>query len=55
MPIDHAGFIMALGLNGHLSNLAMHNLFDYLIHIQEMPSVGILIGIAATKRGSSSS
>lgn len=42
---------MALGLNGHLKNLAQLNTFDYLTRCHEMTSVGLLLGIAATKRG----
>ena len=29
-PTQHAGFLMALGLNGHLSRLATVNLNEYL-------------------------
>jgi anaphase-promoting complex subunit 1 len=42
---------MALGLNGHLSNLAELNTYEYLIKCHEMTSVGLLLGVAATKRG----
>ncbi|XP_054263292.1 anaphase-promoting complex subunit 1 [Macrosteles quadrilineatus] len=48
---EHAGFLMALGLNGHLNNLAQFNTCDYLSRCHEMTSIGILLGIAATKRG----
>ena len=48
---EHAGFLMALGLNRHLDNLAELNQFDYLTKCHEMTSVGLLLGIAATKRG----
>ncbi|XP_075233032.1 anaphase promoting complex subunit 1 isoform X2 [Lycorma delicatula] len=49
---EHAGFLMALGLNGHLGNLAELNTFKYLTRCHEMTSVGLLLGIAANKRGS---
>lgn len=49
--IEHAGFLMALGLNGHLSNLQDTSIFHYLIKFHEMTSVGLLLGIAASKRG----
>ncbi|XP_071453561.1 anaphase-promoting complex subunit 1 [Hetaerina americana] len=49
--IEHAGFLMALGLNGHLSNLAVLNTYEYLSKVHEMTSVGVLLGIAAIKRG----
>jgi len=42
---------MALGLNGHLNNLAELNTYEYLIKCHEMTSVGLLLGVAATKRG----
>ncbi|XP_069677644.1 anaphase-promoting complex subunit 1 isoform X2 [Periplaneta americana] len=51
VPTEHAGFLMALGLNGHLSNLAEFNTYEYLIKCHEMTSVGLLLGVAATKRG----
>ncbi|KAG1696502.1 Anaphase-promoting complex subunit 1 [Nymphon striatum] len=50
-PIEHAGFLMALGLNGHLTNLAEWNIHDYLAKGHEPTSVGLLLGIAAAKRG----
>jgi hypothetical protein len=51
VPTEHAGFLMALGLNGHLTKLAEMNTYDYLIKCHEMTSVGLLLGVAATKRG----
>lgn len=42
--IEHGGFLMALGLNGHLKNLEVLNTFDYLVKFQEMVSVGVLLG-----------
>lgn len=50
---EHAGFLMALGLSGHLSCLAEPNACDYLSRSHEMTSIGILLGTAATKRGQS--
>lgn len=51
MLTEHAGFLMALGLNGHLNTLAVLNKFEYLVKCHEMTSVGLLLGIAASKRG----
>uniref|UniRef100_T1J8K9 Uncharacterized protein n=1 Tax=Strigamia maritima TaxID=126957 RepID=T1J8K9_STRMM len=51
MPMEHAGFLMSLGLNGHLNNLAIMNIHDYLCKGHEMTSVGLILGIAAAKRG----
>ncbi|CAG2230501.1 APC1 [Mytilus edulis] len=48
---EYAGFLMALGLNGHLVNLHMLNVHDYLSKGHEMTTVGLLLGMAAAKRG----
>uniref|UniRef100_A0A1A9WDA7 Uncharacterized protein n=1 Tax=Glossina brevipalpis TaxID=37001 RepID=A0A1A9WDA7_9MUSC len=48
---EHAGFLMALGLNGHLKTLTFMSIYDYLIKCDEMTSVGLLLGISATHRG----
>ncbi|KAL1461424.1 hypothetical protein WDU94_013324 [Cyamophila willieti] len=48
---EHAGFLMALGLNGHLSSIPELYIYEYLIRSQEMTSVGLLLGLAAAKRG----
>lgn len=50
---DHAGFLMALGLNGHLRSLSPMSIYDYLIKTDEITSVGLLLGIAAAYRGTS--
>ncbi|KAJ8981786.1 hypothetical protein NQ317_014802 [Molorchus minor] len=43
--MEHAGFLLALGLNGHLKNLALNSTFNYLEKLHEMTSVGILLGL----------
>ncbi|RDD40313.1 Anaphase-promoting complex subunit 1 [Trichoplax sp. H2] len=48
---EHAGFLMALGLSGHLSNLKATSIHDYLSMGHSMISIGLLLGIAAAKRG----
>lgn len=48
---EHAGFLMALGLNRHITNLATMNTYEYLCRSHEMISIAILIGLAAAKRG----
>ncbi|GFQ73525.1 anaphase-promoting complex subunit 1 [Trichonephila clavata] len=50
-PTEHAGFLMALGLNGHLSRLSTLSIHDYLCKGHELTSVGILLGVSAAKRG----
>lgn len=49
--ISHSGFLMALGLNGHLKNLTPYSLYEYLVECHEATSVGLLIGLSATHRG----
>lgn len=51
MLFEHAGFLMALGLNGHLKDMAFMDVYEYLVKCHEMTSVGLLLGIAATYRG----
>lgn len=48
---EHAGFLMALGLTGHLKILSSMSLYDYLVKCDEMTNVGILIGMSAAHRG----
>lgn len=48
---EHAGFLMALGLSGHLRMLSSMSLFDYLVKCDEMTNLGILIGLSAAHRG----
>ncbi|TMW48346.1 hypothetical protein DOY81_006572 [Sarcophaga bullata] len=48
---EHAGFLMALGLNNHLRTLSFMSIYEYLVKCDEMTSVGILLGISATHRG----
>ncbi|XP_012141180.1 anaphase promoting complex subunit 1 isoform X2 [Megachile rotundata] len=49
--IEHSGFLMALGLNGHLKNLAPLSMYEYLVECHEATSVGLLLGLSATHRG----
>ncbi|CAH0388207.1 unnamed protein product [Bemisia tabaci] len=48
---EHAGFLMALGLNGHLTNFEALTAYDYLFRCQEMTSVGVLLGLSASHIG----
>ncbi|KAK4336750.1 hypothetical protein RND71_043765 [Anisodus tanguticus] len=48
---QHAGFLLALGLNGYISQLSMMNIHDYLCMGNELTRVGVLLGLAAAKRG----
>lgn len=47
---EHAGFLLALGLNGHLSKLSTMNIHDYLCRGNELTRVAVLLGMAAAKR-----
>ncbi|XP_041352756.1 anaphase-promoting complex subunit 1-like [Gigantopelta aegis] len=48
---EYSGFLMALGLNGHLTKLTIFNVHDYLSKGHEMTTIGILLGLSAAKRG----
>ncbi|CAL1682145.1 unnamed protein product [Lasius platythorax] len=48
---EHSGFLMALGLNGHLKNLAPLSTYEYLADCYDVISVGLLLGLSATHRG----
>ena len=48
----HGGFLMALGLRGHLSALSMIDSCEYLTQGPVTTAVGILLGMSAEKRGS---
>ncbi|GAB4821235.1 hypothetical protein N2152v2_008281 [Parachlorella kessleri] len=47
----HAGLLMALGLTGHLSCLAATDLYRYLSQEHDATIIGVLLGMAAAKRG----
>ncbi|KAI2001706.1 Anaphase-promoting complex subunit 1 [Ophidiomyces ophidiicola] len=47
----HAGFLLALGLNGHLKCLAKWVAFKYLTPKHTMTSVGLLLGLSASYLG----
>lgn len=49
--VEHSGFLMALGLNGHLKNLEYLSTYEYLVKLHELLTVGLLIGLSATHRG----
>uniref|UniRef100_A0A6A7FY93 Anaphase-promoting complex subunit 1-like isoform X1 n=2 Tax=Hirondellea gigas TaxID=1518452 RepID=A0A6A7FY93_9CRUS len=49
--LEHAGFLMGLGLTGHLKNLNVVGLHEYLGRAHELTSVGLLLGLAAARRG----
>eukprot|EP00597_Dinobryon_sp_UTEXLB2267_P010954 CAMPEP_0170103926 /NCGR_PEP_ID=MMETSP0020_2-20130122/3807_1 /TAXON_ID=98059 /ORGANISM="Dinobryon sp., Strain UTEXLB2267" /LENGTH=1561 /DNA_ID=CAMNT_0010327631 /DNA_START=662 /DNA_END=5347 /DNA_ORIENTATION=+ len=48
----HAGFLLGLGLQGHLTALSVTDICDYLTQGHEPTTISILIGAAASKIGS---
>jgi len=51
----HAGFLLALGLNGHLKSIAKWLAFKYLTPKHSMTSIGLLLGLAASHIGTMNS
>jgi anaphase-promoting complex subunit 1 len=47
----HAGFLLALGLNGHLKSVAKWVAFKYLTPKHTMTSIGLLLGLAISYIG----
>jgi len=47
----HAGFLLALGLNGHLKGVAKWVAFKYLTPKHTMTTIGLLLGLAASYIG----
>lgn len=47
----HAGFLLGLGLNGHLRNIAKWHAFNYLTPKHTMTSIGLLLGLSASYYG----
>ena len=51
MNAQHAGFLLGLGLNGHLKRLEEWHIYNYLGPKHPLTSIGLLIGMAASLRG----
>ncbi|QWU86664.1 hypothetical protein CA3LBN_000882 [Candidozyma haemuli] len=49
---QHAGFLLGLGLNGHLKKLEEWHIYNYLGPKHPLTSIGLLIGMAASLKGS---
>lgn len=47
----HAGFLFAMGLNGHLKSIAKWVNFKYLTPKHSMTSIGLLLGLSASYLG----
>ncbi|KAG0307174.1 Anaphase-promoting complex subunit 1 [Dissophora globulifera] len=52
---EHAGFLLALGLTGHLKKLVRSHVLRYLSSKHELTSTGLLLGLACAHRGSMNS
>ena len=53
--VSHAGLLLALGLQRHLSVLSPADVCDYLTQGHEPTTIAVLIGMAAARRGSADS
>ena len=53
--ISHAGVLLALGLQGHLGVLSAADVCDYLTQGHEPTTIAVLLGLAASKRGTADS
>ena len=49
---QHAGFLLGLGLNGHLKRLEEWHIYNYLGPKHPLTSVGLLLGMATSLRAS---
>lgn len=47
----HAGFLLGLGLNGHLKSIAKWHAFNYLTPKHTMSSIGLLLGLSVSYLG----
>lgn len=54
LSAEHAGFLLGLGLNGHLKHVNTWNTFSYLSPKHDQTSMALLMGLAASNVGSSS-
>ena len=46
---EYAGFLMALGLNGHLASLLDYEIYSHLDTKHELTVVGLLLGLSASR------
>lgn len=47
----HGGFLLGMGLNGHLKNLEEWHVYNYLSPKETFTSIGLLLGMSASCRG----
>ncbi|CEP64657.1 anaphase promoting complex subunit 1 LALA0_S12e03928g [Lachancea lanzarotensis] len=51
LDAQHGGFLLGLGLNGHLKSLEEWHVYNYLSPKQTHTSIGLLLGMSASLRG----
>ncbi|KAG0315015.1 Anaphase-promoting complex subunit 1 [Linnemannia gamsii] len=51
LSCNHAGFLLALGLTGHLKKLAWSHVWRYLSYKHELTSTGLLLGLSCANIG----
>ncbi|KAG0078384.1 Anaphase-promoting complex subunit 1 [Linnemannia elongata] len=51
LSCNHAGFLLALGLTGHLKKLAWSHVWRYLSYKHELTSTGLLLGLSCAYIG----
>ncbi|KAF9904755.1 Anaphase-promoting complex subunit 1 [Linnemannia zychae] len=51
LTCNHAGFLLALGLTGHLKKLAWSHVWRYLSYKHELTSTGLLLGLSCAYIG----
>jgi hypothetical protein len=49
----HGGMLMALGMTGALSDMSGGDIYEHLSHTHACTTIGLLLGLAAGRRGSS--
>ncbi|KXN83985.1 Anaphase-promoting complex subunit 1 [Leucoagaricus sp. SymC.cos] len=49
---EHAGFLLGLGLTGHLKHMMTWHTFSYLTPKHDLTSIGVLLGLSAANIGS---
>lgn len=51
LDAQHGGFLLGLGLNGHLAGLEEWHVYNYLSPKKTYVSIGLLLGMSASMRG----
>lgn len=51
LDAQHGGFLLGLGLNGHLKDLEEWHVYNYLSPKQTHTSIGLLLGMSASLKG----